>query len=237
MTFPTVVGTTDFHSSSAATSTVITLPDGSNVSGRLLIIAFNLDGVTALGWPGSPTVFTDLNSGDDGAGRSRAEIRYRIVDGGEGWDGTGDTITVTHPSEQRCWYVWLIDDWHGTTPPEAAAATGVNTHPDSPNLDPSGWGTEDTLWIALEFNDGADSTTTYPTNYSAGQHNGSSSASGGGVHHGVARRELNAASDNPVAWVDSNSSNSSRAVTIAIRPGEPPPPEPEQVVVMDTAGW
>lgn len=38
----------------------------------------------------------------------------------------------------------VISGAHASTPPEFASATGL----DPPNLDPAGWGVEDTLWLA-----------------------------------------------------------------------------------------
>lgn len=211
-----VAGTRDFHSTSEATSSVIDIPDGANTVGRLVIIAINVDGQTLPTWPAGWSVLTEGADGSGSPGRMRASVRYRVVDGTEGWSGSGDTITVTHPSEQRVWYTWLIENWDSGSPPEAAAAVGANGMPNSPNLAPS-WGEDDALVIAIEFNDGSDSVVTYPSGYTDGQHYGSSASPGGGVQHGMAQRVQRAASYDPSAWVDTSSSNSWRAVTIAIR--------------------
>jgi hypothetical protein len=213
--FPTIHGVSHTHVTANATSTAAALPDGSNVVGRLVIVCATKDGTGAFTWPSG---WTQIAASNDGSSASRTEVRYRIIDGTEGFDGTGDTITLTHASEETACSAITYSSWHGTTPPEAATATGTTGNANPPSLNPAGWGTEDTSWIAYCGLDASVTVTGWPTSYSDNQH-GDNTGGTGGCSHGFATRGLNAASDDPGTFT--NGSESWMAVTIAVRPAPP----------------
>jgi hypothetical protein len=181
------------------------------VSGSLLLAYINFDNIpTISGWPAG---WEPLDAGSPGVGSNQAELRYKIATGSE----TTFNLT-TNTVQQMAGWVARISDWHGTTPPEvstAALAATVQTH-NPASLTPS-WGAADTLWIALLANgDGRRTVSTYPTNYTNGQSIQSTNSSAG-CHVGVARRELNTATEDPGVFTLINTDNG-RALTVGIRP-------------------
>lgn len=139
--------------------------------------------------------------------------------------GTSPVFT-TDSGANSSHQVYRVTSWHGTTPPEGGtSATSSSTTPNPPSLTPS-WGAEDTLWIAA-FNggfNGSPSVSTYPTNYT----NGVDTVSGGGFQVsllGTARRELNAASDDPGTFTISGAAEWV-AQTVAVCPAVAIPPSP-----------
>lgn len=119
------------------------------------------------------------------------------------------------------WSVYRIPAscWHGTTVPEGVgAAFSGGQNPDCPNLDPAGWGAEDTLWIAgLGWKSGSAWTGfTFPPNYTKDQ---TYAGASGNATYGraiMAARELNAASEDPGSF--NTNAGGGFAVTIAVRP-------------------
>lgn len=218
MSFPSVVAVNGGNATVDATSVTINLPDGSDVSGRLILLFFTSDGSgESFTWP---TGFTEILA-EGGTGFTNG-VAYRFTDGTEGYSSTGATTTLTITSvEQSAHTTYLLSGVNTSSPPEAATATtGTSTAPDSGSLNPVGWGTEDTLWFAFASANGLSSTTprfsAYPTNYTNGRSD--ISAGGNGVVQAVARRELNAASEDPGAFTIDTSA-AWRASTIGVRPG------------------
>ena len=218
MSFPSVVAVNGGNATVDATSVTINLPDGSNVSGRLILLFFTSDGSgESFTWP---TGFTEILA-EGGTGFTNG-VAYRFTDGTEGYSSTGATTTLTITSvEQSAHTTYLLSGVNTSSPPEAATATtGTSTAPDSGSLNPAGWRTEDTLWFAFASANGLSSTTprfsAYPTNYTNGRSD--ISAGGNGVVQAVARRELNAASEDPGAFTIDTSAGW-RASTIVVRPG------------------
>jgi hypothetical protein len=215
--FPTIFAVRHTHVTGNATSTNILVPDGSNVSGYLVIAFASKDGTGVFTWPSGWTQI--VAASDDSNLFCRTEVRYRIIDGTEGWDGTDDVIAVTHASEETACSVITYSSWHGTTPPEGATVGDAgfsNTNPNPPSLDPSAWATEDTSWIAYFGSDATRTVSGFPTGYDNNQH---ADNTGGisGITHGFATRNLNAASENPGTFtLDSN--DFWVAVTVAVRP-------------------
>ena len=77
-------------------------------------------------------------------------------------------------------------------------AQNTDANPDPSSLNPTGWGTENTLWLAVANRcDDSSAITAYPTNYT----NGTDTIADGGANKSAgvesARRELNAASEDP----------------------------------------
>ncbi|MCI0553514.1 MAG: BNR repeat-containing protein, partial [Anaerolineae bacterium] len=105
----------------------------------------------------------------------------------------------------------------------ATAATGTSTTPNPPNLDPSAWGTEDTLWLAIVgWDDGTTGMDSIPTAYATpnGQTRVNFASDGCGVSMGT--RELNATSEDPGTFLLDVVSEAWIAQTVAIRPAAAP---------------
>ena len=141
-------------------------------------------------------------------------VESRVADGGEG-------ATVVFDSASSCFSghnTYRISG--GSSEVEIAV---VNNSLDPPSLSPS-WGAEDTLWIAgVIVRDalGTFSVTAAPTNYSGLIQSAEYSAGVGAVGSRLATawRQLNAASEDPVAFTtDATVLSTLRAFTIAIRP-------------------
>jgi hypothetical protein len=217
MAFPTLLTPAHSHETSNVTSTVVALPDGSDVVGRLVVVHATKDGTGAFTFPAGWTSLVGLAS----AG-ARVDVRYRIIDGTEGFDGIGDTITLTHALEKTNITVHTYSVWHGTTPPEASSTSGATGDPDPPSLTPS-WATDDTAWAAGFGADLESIVTGFPTSYDSNQHGDSSASGAGSATHGIATRELNAASDDPGVFTR-DVSDDWVAYTVAVRPSAPPDP-------------
>jgi len=217
MTFPTVVAVTGGNSTSDITNPTLNLPDGSNVSGRLILMHFCSDGTgETLSLPAGWTKIAT----DGGTGLTNA-IFYRVTDGTEGYPATGATIQGTITSvEQSAHTSILLSGFHTTTAPAVStAATGASTAPDSGSLNPSGWDVEDTLWFSFCACNGLSSTTPRVTGYPSGYSGTRSdiSAGGNGVVLGMAYKESAAASEDPGAYTIGTSADW-RAFTVAVRP-------------------
>jgi hypothetical protein len=148
---------------------------------------------------------------------------------------TGNFTLTLNAVQQGCWRVLRITDWEGTLGTTfddtnattngsvtRTAAEGASTTPNPPLLNPSNWGSADTLWIVAGFADNGDSTFTgFPTNYT----NTSAQESGGasGAALGVARRAFAAESEDPGDFTI-DLSEQWITTTIAIRPGAVSPP-------------
>ncbi len=112
--------------------------------------------------------------------------------------------------------VFRITGWHGTTAPEANSFGATSDAPDPPDLNPAGWGTEDTLWIAWFGKDAKSGVATgYPTGFDDNQATGEN-ASAGGPTWAYCSREENAASKNPATFACGSEQHV--VATIAIRP-------------------
>lgn len=185
-------------------------------AGDLLLLFFGSQSRivgAAAGWTLSST----------GANNYELNVFYKIAVGTE--DGTSPVFT-TDAAATSAAQVYRITAWHGTTPPQSGTAvTGTSANPNPPNLIPA-WGADDTLWFAASnagFN-GSPTMVSYPTNYL----NGVATVDGGGSQVslvGSARRELNAASDNPGTFTMSGSAEWV-AQTVAVRPAVALPPSP-----------
>jgi hypothetical protein len=198
---------------SDVTSHNVLLPDGSDVSGRRVLIVIGVDGAPSITWPMGWTEFAAGSTT-----QTQLSAAYRDIDGTEGFDGTDDEIvfTTSGGGEQSNHQSYLISEGHdaATAPEAATAATGGSATPDPPSLNPSGWGTEETLWIAaaaLRFND---TWLSAPTNYTdlLAQSGGDANAP-----LATARRVLEAESEDPGSFTI-NDGSSWVATTIGVRP-------------------
>jgi hypothetical protein len=186
---------------------VVTLPSGTT-AGDLVIVAFAEVGTSAVTWPAG---WTDLHSGNDASSTTRVEVRQRVASG-----ALGASITITTASAvNTAHYAWRIAASNTTTAPEAVGTSGFSVSADAPSLNPTGWGAEDTLWLALMVtNTQPSSITGFPASYA---NTATSGVSGQVVSLGVGERLLNAVSEDPGTFTLSGASNW-RAVTIGVRP-------------------
>lgn len=228
-TIPTVAGGRIL--SVLATTTAggtVTSPDLSSLTknaGDLLIaICIVYDGNSTnaefSSWGGSFTEFVDqATTATMGIG-----CAYKWSDGTE----TG-TFTVAvaggAAGSDAVFFLLSIEGAHASTPPEGGTiANGTAAAADPGSLNPAGWGTEDTLWIAVAGSGETGTTGSFtglaaaPTNYSGYADSGITADVVGGVEGAVAFRQLNAASEDVGGFsVDlSNARNS--ALLLAIRP-------------------
>jgi hypothetical protein len=202
--FPSVVDSTNSDNGTTnATNHTVALPDGCDVAGRRVVMGFSCDGTPTITWPLGWNV---LAQGNGAAGNNRMETAYLDLDGTEGFPATGATITVTtSASEGSAHAGYLLED--GTFDPAIApevlnadgASTNVNVDP--PNLTPSsgGGGAKDYLWIAFGGWDASTALNSYPANYINTVTDVAAYAGGAGIAAGT--RALNAASEDPAAFV------------------------------------
>jgi hypothetical protein len=230
--FPEVVGRDGGDRDVNGTNHTINLPDGSNVVGRRLIVFFGVDGDQASGDPGIswPAGWTEMfGVNESGLIYCRAEARYRVIDGTEGFDGTDDTITITTTLSEMSAHVSYLIEAYGSELVEDQANSGGNTaNPDPPSLTPS-WGADDSLWIAgCCYDRGDRSVSDYPDNYSNGQSQRSNNSVGVGV--ATCEREYRATSDDPNTFTISSGQ---RCVvwTVALQPGAGTGAPPDLVVI------
>jgi hypothetical protein len=205
--FPAVQDTNTSGESSDVTNHTVNLP--ANISaGDLLIVFFSRDNSGSVNWPtgdGWASIFHQEN------GTANAlDIGYKIADGTE-----GATITVTTPSSTQSAHISYRITGHdyGRAPEVSTGVTGNGTSPDPDSLTPTG-GAKDYLWIAVEGNVNGDEVSAYPSNYTDGQTKAVGAS--GGANVAVARRELNASSEDPAVFT--SPLNKWIACTVAVQP-------------------
>lgn len=193
-------------------------------SGDLLIaIVFIYDGNSTnaefSSWGGGFTEFGDF------ATTTTVSIgcAYKWSTGSE----TG-TFTVTSADTSTNDYATIllsIPGAHASTPPEAGGyANGTNAAADPGSLNPSGWGTEDTLWIAVAGIGETSTSGTFtgatgaPSTYSDYADTGISADVVGGMEGAVAFLQSAAASVDPGTFTSDTSNSRWGAITIAVRP-------------------
>ena len=213
MAFPNVsaVGADYSTAGTSQTDHVIDMPNGIT-SGKLLICWFAHDGaLETVVWPsGANDAFTEF-VGADTPSSAGINLAYRIANGSE-----PATITVTLSSEQVAAKIWMIDNWHGTTPPEATTATGTSANADPPSITTSWAAGVDNLIGAGYALNGGSGASTYPTNYDANQTLIQTGGSGA-TALSCATDEVAAQTENPGQFTQTNAAWV--AVTIAVRPG------------------
>lgn len=203
MAFPVVAATNTSTVDTVTTSHTVALPAGI-ASGDLLIVLFATENLT-LTWPSGWTSFLDVNNG------GKLAAAYRVANGSE-----GASISVTTNFGWKSAHTsYRISGYQGV--PEATTATGSSSSPNPPSLTPA-WGQAETLWLVACAGQALSAPTveSYPTNYT----NGINSVGGGSdadFSLGSARRSLDAAAEDPVAFTLSGSVQWV-AATIGIRP-------------------
>lgn len=208
MAFPVVAAVNGGNNPGDTANHTVNLPAGIN-AGDLLLVFFASDGNPTIGFPGGWTcLFQEWAAG--GSPAVRFGCWYRIADGGE-----GATINVTTSASERSAHTsYRIVDYFGVPEAGTPVASGPTPNPDPPSSSPS-WGALDTLWLAACGYDSNKTVTFYPTNYTDGRNDLANQVDGCGV--GTARRELNAASENPGTFTISGN-DQWVANTVAIQP-------------------
>lgn len=213
MAFPAAGTAVDTDFATSVTSMAVNMPATVN-SGDLLIAIVS---VRNAGTWTKPSGWNDIATLSQAGGGSVGKTNgfYKIADGTE--DGGTATWTAS-VGTSGAWQVIRITNWHGTTPPEAATASGDATSANPPSLTPS-WGAADTLWLAIAGHAAASAAafTAAPTNYLGFANNGASSG-GAAVSIASCYRELNATSEDPGTFTAGGSNRWWAAGTIAIRP-------------------
>jgi hypothetical protein len=151
-------------------------------------------------------------------------VAYKWSDGTE--TGTFTVAQAGTITGHAAMILLSIPNAHLSTVPEilASLATDTAAAANPASLDPAGWGTEDTLWIAVggggETGTAGSFTgvTAAPTNYSNYAATAISSDVVGGVNAAVAFRQLNASSEDVGTFTVDTSNARNCATVIAVRP-------------------
>lgn len=205
MAFPQIEATNNGQNN-YATSHTIDLP-ASIVAGETLIV---IVGQEATGTVTFPAGWTNFGS-QVGATVAQCDVYWRLADGEE-----GASLTATTAASRRITYISMrISGATDPTsqPPESAAATNANSHPDTPSLTPTG-GSKDYLWMTTYGIDDGRTVSTWPTNYTG---NNIEEVYTNVVSTGMATRELAAISENPGAF-GMSSADSWGGFTVAVHP-------------------
>lgn len=206
-------GTVNNITSSNATTHTLNMPTGLR-AGHLLLAFITFDGNPAVTWPAG---WTELGSAANGSD-VKSQVYYRVATGTE---GATQTITTDAGQHMTCILEMISGHASSTTPPAiSTAATGTSTSPNPGSLTPSG-GAKNYLWYeAFGADDDSQATPFGSTNYTASQVTQIVSAGSAGdrCHTGVAKRDLNAATEDPGVMVLS-ASQPWVAWTVAVYPG------------------
>jgi hypothetical protein len=212
--FPQVASVTETTFTTNAVNHLVAMPATVN-AGDLLLVLFATDGAPTITTPSGWDQLLHTNNGS-----VRATAYTKVAIGTEG----GTTVDfVSSAGEEAAAQVYRITAWYGSLDgvERATSATGTSANPNPPTDSPS-WGAADTLWLAVYFAPDGNNVTAYPANYT----NGLNTESGNDTEAasmGSARRELNAAAEDPgaftiqasIPWIAQN---------IQIRPSAAPPP-------------
>lgn len=138
------------------------------------------------------------------------------------WTTSSDTTqvqTITFSHSIKAAFTAAITGADSSTAPEWNQASGSGTSANPPSLDPSGWGTEDTLWFAYSFFDGVDGLNNgYVSGPSGYTHiYDEDDAVPGGSGFSIGRDEVAAASEDP-GTITLEQSMPWEAITVAIPP-------------------
>lgn len=193
MAFPTVASVNERNQTTDTTSHSIFF---TATSGQLVVA------ITGFSSPGSgtrtlPSGWTDITP----SGTTDITAMYKRLTGSD-----TSPVTLTSTNSERSWTIaYNITGHHATSNPEMSDRTGGAgdpAQPDPTSLTPS-WGADDTLWIACanQFGQTADDDdwSNPPTSYTnqAMKTSGTTSFSFANCKGAAARRELNAATEDP----------------------------------------
>lgn len=222
--FP-VVQTTNTSLQNSETSTQTVALPASITAGDLLVIVVTVSRQSATTTPSSfittpagwTAVFGLTGASSDGVGDIVTRIFSKVATGSE-----GASVSVTSASRRGSHHSFRINGTSGAAASiECATGTAsadTDIDPDPATVTPS-WGAKDTLFIAVAAKEtGLTTAPTAPTNYS-NVLNATNDA--GGVNTtttSTARRELNAASDNPGIFDYVDGGDRWLATTCAVEP-------------------
>lgn len=210
MAFPVVEATNNSAEGVNTASHTVNLP--ANIqAGETLFCFFSSDFTTVTFPVGWTKIYGEA---------SYLSVGWRKADGLEG----PTMLVTTDASKQSVHITYRISGAPDPTitPPEASVgASQDNSTPNPDSLTVSG-GSDEYLWIAVAgSDDGTDLYTSYPVDYGNGE-SYQSAESSVGCNVAVARRELEAETENPGNFVIENNERW-YAVTIAVYPEEIPP--------------
>ena len=198
------------QNNNAEVNHTVALPGGLS-AGDLMLVFYTNDGSTTVATPAGWVAVATATRGTN----VRGTVFAHKVDGTEG----GTQTFVTARGEQWAAVAYGITGWSGDLGGIVAAGVdpGANTaNPNPPSLSTT-WGTSNTLWFAYAAGSSYSSTTTYPTNYTNGQHQVVSGGNTAGASAAVARRALAAGTEDPGTFTE-NASQSGVAFTVAVEP-------------------
>lgn len=180
---------------------------GAGIAGDLLVAIVRTQSSSAVTTPsGCSLLATKADTG------RRTSIYWRTASS----DAAGQVNFVTGSDTRSTHIVYRIRGWNDI---EGAFDASDTVNP--PSLTPS-WGAANSLWLALAAMSRSDQTVTAaPTDYDGlVQIGNTSSSSTERSRTAAAQRDLNATSDNPVAFTVSGTASNPHAATIAIEPDE-----------------
>jgi hypothetical protein len=228
MAFPTVVDADTKNGTVTTNTTGWTLTYPTNLQAGDLILAF----IGADGNSSSPSWPADWFAFHQGGGANTLTFAKKIATGSE----TGNFTVTFSTGEQGGWRVFRVTGWGGNIGAgfanivgtsgdvvSSAVNTGTTANPDSINLDPANWATEDTLWFVAVSIDTSRTISVYPY---AGRNTADVSGGSGGATLGICTT-TSATSSLDAGTFTISASDDWAVATIAVRPAAasaPPPP-------------
>lgn len=214
--FPKTESLTETTFATESTAHAVQMPDEVE-SGDLLLVFLTIDGGTSA-TVSTPSGWSSINNTTDTT-NVRSTVFAKSASGTE--DGTTvDFVTSSGEKAAAVTLRILASKWYGgsvTTAVEATGASaGTTANPNPASLNPTNWGTENTMWLAYAAGSTYSSTTTYPSSFVGMKHSLSGSDTTN-ASVSLAYQNLNAASVDPGTFTMANS-QSGVATTIAIRP-------------------
>jgi N-acetylneuraminic acid mutarotase len=216
--WPTVASISTQQFNTDTTAHNVTMPATVD-AGDLLIVLFSNDGNATVTDPDVAGPWTQISTQTRGT-NVRGSVWAKDANGTE--DATNVNF-VTSATEQATAQVYRIPaaNWEGNIASVTAANVdpgGTSNAPDPPNLDPAGWGTENTLWINYVAGSEYASVTTYPANNTNGTHvTSTGGAAADRASTSSSRRENRVAAEDPGVYAMPSTSNGV-SFTIAVRP-------------------
>lgn len=224
-TIPTVAAGRILFTLNTAGGATKTFPDLSSLTKALgdlliaIIVEYDGDSTDAefSGWGGSFTEFVD----QAGTGTMAIGCAYKWSTGSE--TGTFTVTTADTSTNDSVMILMAIPGAHDSTPPEATAMVN-GTAANVGVFNPAGWDAEETLWIMVGASGETGTGGSYtgidgaPTNYTDLAQSGITADAIGGVEAAVAFRQVNAASEDPDAWLMDTTNTRGAALLIAVRP-------------------
>jgi hypothetical protein len=207
-----VVGVGTYSDSADGTTHNANLPipyDGGGIQENDLLIAFAaFDGNPTIAWP---TDWTEIKDEAGNGSAVRAGVAWKRAIGGE----SGTIAITTSASEGGGVRIFCIRGASLASAPaisSGVSSAAANANPDS--LDPGGWATENTLWIAAVAVDGGIDVTAAPAGYfDLGATRWNNAA---GATIATAFKRASASSEDPGAFT--HAAEDTRAFTVAVRP-------------------